>query len=368
MEGIIKPLKNAHLLRDAAPIVVQRTFMYVSQLRTCVPCIWTFLNGFIKGIHISKALAYICSALIITVFLVSCSTTSYGQKEPAKGIYHRIKKGETFWSIARAYHIKLQDLAEINNIDNPGLIEEGSVLFIPDANQVIDDVMSYAKTMDSPSKPVPDQNGTGSILPAKQGDGAKDLKAVAEMPPVTEKEELPAPAIKEKAKAEKTSPSQDLHPKDTVPAKKTLSNKKERKSKAKSAVEEKEEIQFERRRFVWPVRGSVKTRFGIQPNKTYHNWIKIVSVSGAQVKAAASGIVIFSSLLKDYGETIIIRHEDNFATVYTHLKKRYVKIDQNVKKGEAIALVGGKDEAGEAYMNFEVRLHGKARNPLFFLP
>jgi murein DD-endopeptidase MepM/ murein hydrolase activator NlpD len=45
-----------------------------------------------------------------------------------------------------------------------------------------------------------------------------------------------------------------------------------------------------------------------------------------------------------------------------------VKTDQNVKKGDIIALTGEMDETGEAYMNFEVRLRGKARNPLFFLP
>ena len=116
------------------------------------------------------------------------------------------------------------------------------------------------------------------------------------------------------------------------------------------------------------MRGSVKDNFGIQPNKTYHNWIKIVSAAGIKVKAAASGTVIFSSYLKNYGETIIIRHKDKFTTVYTHLKKRYVRIDKDVKKGEAIALLGEKDDAGVAYMNFEIRLKGKAHNPLFFLP
>jgi lipoprotein NlpD len=112
----------------------------------------------------------------------------------------------------------------------------------------------------------------------------------------------------------------------------------------------------------------VKENFGIQPNKTYNNWIKIVSTTGTKVKAAAAGTVIFSSKLKNYGETVIIRHKDNYATVYTHLKKRYVRIDQSVKKGEAIALLGEKDDAGLTYINFEIRLQGKARNPLLFLP
>ena len=112
----------------------------------------------------------------------------------------------------------------------------------------------------------------------------------------------------------------------------------------------------------------MKTRFGIQPNKTYHNWIKIVCPAGTQVRAAAAGTVIFSANLKDFGETIIIRHANDFATVYTHLKKRYVKADQNIKKGEAIALAGEIDEAGDTYINFEIRHKGKARNPLFYLP
>jgi len=154
-------------------------------------------------------------------------------------------------------------------------------------------------------------------------------------------------------------------PAEVIPELKKHGDKIESKSETKIPVEK---IQIDKRRFIWPVRGSVTTSFGIQPNKTYHNWIKIVSPARTKVKAAASGIVIFSSQLKNYGETVIIRHKNNFATVYTHLKKRYVRTDQNIKKGETIAIVGETDDAGNAYINFEIRLQGKARNPLFFLP
>jgi lipoprotein NlpD len=154
----------------------------------------------------------------------------------------------------------------------------------------------------------------------------------------------------------------------TIPVLKKNDVKVKSQPKDKPPAQEKEIIHGQKGKFIWPVQGNVITRFGIQPNKTYHNWIKIESVEGIKVKAASSGIVIFSSALKDYGETIIIRHENGFATVYTQLKKRYVKVDRSVKKGEAIALVGQKDEAGNAYINFEIRLRGKARNPLFYLP
>ena len=318
---------------------------------------------------IKKTLTSICSILLALSLIISCSSPSpYVQKEPAKGIYHRVKKGETFWSIARAYHIKIQDLAEANNINNPGLIEEDSVLFIPDANQIIDDVITSVKKADAEAKAATMADSAVKVKLPPENNNGKNVKSATKDTKGSDKKALPLSGAPEKEKLAKLTPREDATAIESTPMRKPAGEKLEGKPKSKSAAEEKDEIQFEKKRFIWPVRGSVKTRFGIQPNKTYHNWIKIASVSGTQVKAAANGTVIFSSQLKDYGETIIVRHEDSFATVYTHLKKRYVKTDQNVKKGEMIALIGETDEAGDAYMNFEVRLHGKARNPLFFLP
>jgi lipoprotein NlpD len=223
-------------------------------------------------------------------------------------------------------------------------------------NQVIDDVMTAAKAMDAQTKAASSDIGT-NIKTSADYNGATGEKKIS---PVT--------VTTDKLKTANVKPEEETTPKGVTGAGKPAGEKAQPKIKKKSPAEEKDEVRFEKRRFIWPVRGSVKTRFGIQPNKTYYNWIKIASVAGMKVKAAASGIVIFSAKLKDYGETIIIRHEDNYATVYTHLKKRYVKTDQNIKKGEEIALLGEVDEAGSVYMNFEVRLKGKARNPLFFLP
>jgi lipoprotein NlpD len=315
-------------------------------------------QGLIGRIHIRKQLVHIWLILLAAIFFCSCSVPSpYVRKEPAKGIYHRVKKGETIRSIALAYHIKIQDLAEINNISNPGLIEEGSVVFIPDATEVIDDVIISARKMDVDTK--------SSTKVKKSVKVQKPSERANEDINGSEKKASPSSAATEKEKIARLTPPDDA----SAPApivRKPPEEKPE--PKTKSAVEEKEDIQFDKRRFIWPLRGSVKTRFGIQPNKTYHNWIKIVSAAETPVKAAAAGIVIFSAQLKDYGETIIVRHENGYATVYTHLKKRYVKTDQKIKKGDVIANIGEKDEAGDAYMNFEVRLHGKARNPLFFLP
>jgi len=286
--------------------------------------------------RMKRILALCFCLLFVFTSIFSCSThSSYGQKAPAKGVYHKIKKGETFWSIARAYQVKLQDLAEVNNISNPELIEEGSVLFIPAANQVIDDVMTAAKAMDAQTKAVGPDIGT-NIKTSADYNGATGEKKTSLAAKEIDRDTLPVTVTTDKPKVANVKPEEETTPKGVTGAGKPAGEKTQPKIKKKSPAEEKDEVRFEKKQFIWPVSGSVKTRFGIQPNKTYHNWIKIVSVAGMKVKAAASGIVIFSAKLKDYGETIIIRHEDNYATVYTHLKKRYVKTDQNVKKGDII--------------------------------
>jgi lipoprotein NlpD len=289
-------------------------------------------------------------SFLALLLLVACANSQV-QKTPAKGVYHIVKKGETLYSIARAYSTSLQDLAEINNIRDVSSIKEGSVIFVPDADQVIDDVMVSARQ---------------AVVDAEQGEGLTDPK------PPDQGKPSPPPEVKQlpertplKKPVSSTSSGMGAPAAPSRPA----AGEKEPKIEDQEPInEKKDKVMLEKGRFVWPVEGIVKTRFGIQPNKTYHNWIKIACPAGTRVMAAARGTVIFSANLKDFGETIIIRHDHDFTTVYTHLKKRYVRADQAIKKSQAIATVGRLDETGDAYFNFEIRLKGKARNPLFYLP
>jgi lipoprotein NlpD len=302
------------------------------------------------GVHHPHFPSYFLLMILVFLLLVSCAGPDV-QKSPAKGVYHIVKKGETAYRIARAYSIRLQDLAEANNINDVSSLEEGSVIFIPDADQVIDDVIVQAGKAGAGAK-----RDTG-LKPAKIPDRKKS-SITGDVTQSQGKKPSDKPTVADPS-------SEDI----SVLQPQALAPRKGKKIEEKQQIaEKKDEVKLEKGRFVWPVRGTVKTRFGIQPNKTYHNWIKITCPAGTQVKAAATGTVIFSASLKDFGETIIIRHVNDFATVYTHLKKRYVKADQNIKKGETIALVGEIDETRDAYINFEIRFKGKARNPLFYLP
>lgn len=54
---------------------------------------------------------------------------------PATGLYHKVVRDETLSGIAKAYHVELQQLAEVNNFKPPYLIRENMKIFIPGASQ-----------------------------------------------------------------------------------------------------------------------------------------------------------------------------------------------------------------------------------------
>ncbi len=86
--------------------------------------------------------------LLSTLFISGCVSIkgekSYGFIEfpepEKKGIYHKVKKGETLWRIARAYDVSMSDLINTNNIPNGARIEENQLIFIP-GRDVVREVM-----------------------------------------------------------------------------------------------------------------------------------------------------------------------------------------------------------------------------------
>jgi lipoprotein YgeR len=121
-------------------------------------------------------------------------------------------------------------------------------------------------------------------------------------------------------------------------------------------------------KFIWPARGDIVQKFGNTGNKRSLG-IGIKTVSGTPVIAVADGNVIFESDdFRSYGKIIIIEHEGDYATVYAHNSKNYVREGDRVKKEERIALTGSSGRALQPYLYFEIRYKEKPRNPLFFLP
>ena len=119
----------------------------------------------------------------------------------------------------------------------------------------------------------------------------------------------------------------------------------------------------------WPVHGVVTSRFGMRSGRP-HEGIDISAQVGAPIWAAAAGVVIFSGRLGSYGNLVVIRHDDLYATAYAHNKRNLVQRGDHVTRGQHIAEVGksGNARGHHPHLHFEVRRGEVQRDPLRYLP
>jgi len=111
----------------------------------------------------------------------------------------------------------------------------------------------------------------------------------------------------------------------------------------------------------------VASAFGAR-GRSFHDGIDISAPRGTPVRAAADGEVVYSDSLRGYGNVIIVRHRDGFATVYAHNERNEVRTGQRVRRGEVIGTVGDSGRATGPNLHFEVRQDNVAHDPLGVLP
>lgn len=116
----------------------------------------------------------------------------------------------------------------------------------------------------------------------------------------------------------------------------------------------------------WPVdNGSANV---IAPyNGGSNKGIDIGGEAGTPVKAAAAGKVLYAGEgLRGYGKLILISHNSSTLTAYAHNQSISVQKDQTVQAGQLIGTMGDTD-ADRVKLHFEVRINGKAVNPMPYL-
>ena len=85
------------------------------------------------------------------------------------------------------------------------------------------------------------------------------------------------------------------------------------------------------------------------------------------MRAAESGEALFCGWLRGYGQVVILDHGGNLTTVYAHLSKIEVSEGERVKAGDLIGRIGATGVATGSHLHFEVRVNGKATNPMKYL-
>lgn len=97
-----------------------------------------------------------------------------------------------------------------------------------------------------------------------------------------------------------------------------------------------------------------------------HKGIDYGAPVGTHVKCTGDGIIEFVGRKGGYGNTVIVRHKNNYTTLYAHLSGFSPNIRQgrHVKQGDVIAYVGATGLASGPHLHYEFRMNGVHKNPL----
>jgi murein DD-endopeptidase MepM/ murein hydrolase activator NlpD len=130
-------------------------------------------------------------------------------------------------------------------------------------------------------------------------------------------------------------------------------------------------------KLAWPLAGrgrrSVTSGFGyredpVSGGRTFHKGVDIDAAREERVLAAAAGEVVFSGRMSGFGTVVMVDHGDRLLTVYAHMSRAVVKLEDQVSRGQPVGYVGTTGRTTGSHLHFEVRFKGVSVNPLDYLP
>lgn len=122
-------------------------------------------------------------------------------------------------------------------------------------------------------------------------------------------------------------------------------------------------VKIDCRFFNVPVPGIITSDFGPRRYRYHYGTDLKVNIGDTVVACFSGRIRIIDYEARGYGHYVVIRHENGLESVYAHLSQVLVKLDQNVKSGEIIALAGNTGRSTGPHLHFETRYLGNAINP-----
>ncbi len=250
-------------------------------------------------------------------------------KEERPQIYV-VQKGDTLYSIAFNYGLDYREIAELNSIQNHGMIQIGKELRLPAAStSVVAKTSVESKPLEVPVKSQPKV----AQLPYTE-------QAVAQIEKM--QEGLQKPEVMAVAK---------------VQAKSEI--------RAEARIDSDADGDGSTLEWSMPTSGKLISEFSETANR---KGIDIAGKLGQAIVATSAGKVVYSGNgLRGYGKLIIIKHNKTYLSAYAHNDQLLVKEGQIVSKGQKIAEMGNTD-TDQVRLHFEIRRFGKPVDPAKFLP
>ncbi|MFF3166487.1 aggregation-promoting factor C-terminal-like domain-containing protein [Streptomyces sp. NPDC003273] len=122
--------------------------------------------------------------------------------------------------------------------------------------------------------------------------------------------------------------------------------------------------------WIKPVNVPYGTKFGV-PGKMWasghHTGLDFPAPVGTPVKAVDGGTVMSVGTAGPYGNHLEINHGGGLVSLYAHLSKTLVKLNQVVAQGQQIGKVGATGNVTGPHLHLEARVGGKAVDPMAYL-
>lgn len=104
-----------------------------------------------------------------------------------------------------------------------------------------------------------------------------------------------------------------------------------------------------------------------QGRAAMHAGVDLAGPVGTRIYATADGVVGRSKWVSGYGNMVELNHGQGIQTRYGHLSRSLVREGQRVKRGDLIALMGSTGRSTGSHLHYEVRIDGRAVNPVPFM-
>ncbi len=245
-----------------------------------------------------KRTLYLTALTAALLFLQSCASSGK----------YTVKRGDSLGAIASRYNMSVNDLARMNNINNPNFIHPGQVLRVKGSN-----VRGPRSSFGSVSQPAPRTANARSSAPNR---------------------------------ATASTPNRAIAP-------------------AKAPAPPQDRVKTGIKGWARPTPGTIVKSYN--PNIPGQKGIHIAGRPNQSIVASHNGEVVFAGRGNTgYGQLIIIKHNGNTYSAYGYLASISVDEGMKVNRGQQIATMGRNTE-GKDVLYFEIRTQGQTVNPANYI-
>jgi murein DD-endopeptidase MepM/ murein hydrolase activator NlpD len=270
-----------------------------------------------------------------------------------------VESGDSLLGLSIKYNSNVRELANINNIPAPYNIYAGQKLKVPDNGEAKKTV-----TQNQNREIYTVERGDSLLLIAKKtGVKFNDLIRINDLKKpysvyIGQKLSLSNDGSVRPQTEEKDFAIQQKHNNNGESIKNTEAIKPNENITVKNANNE----------FIKPLDGVIVKNFGDNSNGKFFDGIIIKGNKGEAVRVADDGEVAYvGNELKDLGNIIIVKHKNNWLSIYGYCDTMNVKTKDVVKRGDVIASVGKTGSATDYQLYFAIRRGKVAVDPVKYL-